>query len=365
VIRSLSYISIVYFLVSFQFVAAQKNSAIEKVDWSKRMIPLEQDHYLLDTAYNIWCGSVVQAGDKKYYMVYSRWPRAKGHEGWITHSELALAVSEKPAGPYKHVKVVFPARGSSYWDGICTHNPVFLYHKGKYYLVYMGATGPAPDKPVVPYSPEWYVYRNSQRIGVAMADHPEGPWTRFDKPILEPSLDPGSPDAMMVSNPAIAINDHDSVVMVYKQVEKNDNFRGGRVRFGVAFASSLLGPYQKHPEPIFQSGDPADTNVWMLAEDPFIWYQQNKYYAVVRDVTGRFTGEKGLALFSSFDAKHWNPSPNPKFLPLQISWSDGKRLDDKLERPWLLFRKGKPAYLFGSMGIDKRKHSMNICLEIK
>lgn len=351
-------------LIWVQFVAAQSQSSIEKIDWSARVKPLEKDHYLLDTAYNIWCGSVVQAGPKKFYMVYSRWPKSKGHEAWITHSELALAVAEKPAGPYRHVKVILPARGPNYWDGICTHNPVFLHHKQKYYLVYMGATGPTPEKPVAPYSEEWYVYRNSQRIGLATADHPEGPWTRLDQPILSTG-DSTAPDAMMVSNPAIAINENDSVVMVYKQVEKNGTFRGGRVRFGVAFAPSLTGPFKKYPEPVFQSKDSSDAKAWMLAEDPFIWFQENKYYAVVRDVTGRFTGEKGLAIFSSPDAIHWDPSPNPKFLPLNVSWSDGRILDDKLERPWLLFRKNKPAYLFGSMGIDKRKHSMNICLEIK
>ncbi len=351
-------------LILFQGVRAQKSSLIEKIDWSARVRPLEQNHYLLDTAYNIWCGSVVEAAPHTFYMVYSRWPKSKGHEAWITHSELALAVSQNPAGPYRHVKVILPARGPGFWDGICTHNPVLLHHKQKYYLIYMGATGPTPENPVAAYSQEWYVYRNSQSIGIATADHPEGPWTRYDQPILSTG-DSLSPDAMMVSNPAIAIRDNDSVVMVYKQVEKNGTFRGGRVRFGVAFSSSLMNAFQKHPEPVFQSRDSADVPAWMLAEDPFIWFHKNKYYAVVRDVTGRFTGGKGLAIFSSADAIHWEPSPNPKFLPRKVTWSDGRALDDTLERPWLLFRNGKPAYLFGAMGIDNRKHSMNICLEIK
>lgn len=363
--RILPSILFAFGLILVAATIAQNKTTIEKIDWSARVKPLEQDHYLLDTAYNIWCGSVVQAGNKKFYMVYSRWPKSKGHEAWITHSELALAVSDKPAGPYKHLKVVLPSRGPSYWDGICTHNPVFLYRNGKYYLVYMGATGPVPEKPVLPYSAEWYVYRNSQRIGLAMADDPEGTWTRYDQPILSISSDSLAPDAMMVSNPAIAINDHDSVVMVYKQVGKNGTFTGGRVRYGVAFAPSLMGPYQKHPDPIFQPSDPEAANAWMLAEDPFIWYDSGKYYALVRDVTGRFTGDKGLAIFSSPDAVNWDPTPNPKFLPRTITWENGTVLDDKLERPWLLFRKQKPAFLFGSMGINNRKHAMNICLEIK
>jgi predicted GH43/DUF377 family glycosyl hydrolase len=352
--------------ISFStLLQAQKRSTIESVNWSEHIQPLESGHFLKDSAFNIWCGSVVKGPGKKYYMVYSRWPVSKGHEAWITHSELALAVSDEPAGPYRHVKVIFPARGPSFWDGICTHNPAIYQHKGKYYLIYMGATGPTPIKPVAPYSPEWYVYRNSQRIGVAVADHPEGPWQRFDKPILAPEPDTSSPDAVLVSNPALTFNNKDEVVMVYKQVENNGTFRGGRVRFGVAFASNILGPYRKHPKPVFESTDPADKQVWMLAEDPFIWFQKGSYHAVVRDVTGRFTGDKGLALLTSSDAINWSPSPHPLFLPKQLKWKDGRPLDDKLERPWLLFEKGRPAYLFGSMGIDGRKHSMNICLEIK
>ena len=346
-------------------VEVGKPSEIGRVNWSEHVAPLAADHMLKDPDYNIWCGSVVQAADQRYYMVYSRWPRAKGHEAWITHSELALAVSDDPAGPYRHLKVILPARGPRYWDGICTHNPAIYRHKNKYYLIYMGATGPTPDKQVGPYSREWYVYRNSQRIGVAVADQPEGPWTRFDKPILAPEPDTTSPDAVMVSNPALTFNDRDEVVLVYKQVEHNSTFRGGRVRFGVAFAPSVLGPYKKHPRSIFESTDPADKGAWMLAEDPFIWYQEGRYHAVVRDVTGRFTGDKGLALFTSTNAIDWTPTSKPRFLDRQTFTADGTPLGDKLERPWLLFSGGIPKYLFGSMGIDGRRHSMNICLEIK
>lgn len=339
-------------------------SSITKVDWSSRMTPLSEAHQLLDTAYNIWCGSVVQGDDHIYYMVYSRWPKSKGHEAWITHSELALAVSDKPAGPYRHQKVIMPARGADYWDGICTHNPAIYKHQNKYYLVYMGATGPTPEKPVVPYSREWYVYRNSQRIGVAVADHPAGPWVRSDKPVLAPEPDTTSPDAILVSNPSLAINDAGAVVLVYKQVAYNGTFRGGKVRFGVAFASSITGPYRKYKQPIFESNDPADKDVWMLAEDPFIWFQGGCYFAVVRDVTGRFTGDKGLALFTSTDAIRWSPAPFPKFLPRQLFRTDGRPLDDKLERPWLLFSNGRPSHLFGAMGIEGRRHSMNVCIPI-
>ena len=89
----------------------------------------------------------------------------------------------------------------------------------------------------------------------------------------------------MVSNPALTFNDRDEVVLVYKQVAYNGNFRGGRVRFGVAFAPGVLGPYKKHPRPVFESTDPAEKGSWMLAVDHFIWYLDVRYHSVVRDVT--------------------------------------------------------------------------------
>ena len=43
-----------------------------------------------------------------------------------------------------------------------------------------------PDRPTRGMSDEeWWVHRNHQRIGVATADHPGGPWTRRDTPLLD------------------------------------------------------------------------------------------------------------------------------------------------------------------------------------
>ena len=46
------------------------------------------------------------------------------------------------------------------------------------------------------YSPDWWEYRNRQQIGVAVAESPNGPWTRFDLPVLAPSRDIKSWDSL-------------------------------------------------------------------------------------------------------------------------------------------------------------------------
>jgi predicted GH43/DUF377 family glycosyl hydrolase len=338
---------------------------IERLNISSMIQPLPLKNKFLDSAYNIWCGSVVKAPKIGYYMFYSRWPKAKGHEAWITDSEIALAFSEKPEGPYSHVKVIFSKRDKKYWDGVCTHNPTVIIHQGKYYLYYMGTTGSAPITPNFAYSPAWYNYRNNQRIGVAIADNPLDQWTRYDKPILEASPDSTAPDAMLVSNPAVTIDQNGRFIMVYKQVEKNGKYQGGKVRFGVAFSSAATGPFIKNDSPIFEEKNSSYKDAWMIAEDPFIWNYKGINYAIVRDVIGKFTGVSGaLALLSSSDGINWKPTTYPMVIGKEIFDETGTKLDDKLERPCLLIENGIPIYLFGAMGIDNRAHSMNIAIPL-
>jgi hypothetical protein len=126
-----------------------------------------------------------------------------------------------------------------------------------------------------------------------------------------------------------------------------------------------VGPFTKHPDPIFEDKQNPNTKEWMIAEDPFIWNQEGTNYAIVRDVVGKFTGSiGGLALFSSKDGIAWSPAKNPKVLSKEVYAADGTRFGDKLERPCLLLEKGLPTYLFGAMGIDNRKHSMNIAVPL-
>ena len=100
--------------------------SMDSVDLFSMVQPIPSTHIFSDTAYNIWCGSVTRAKNGKFYMFYSRWKREFGHEAWITHSEIALAKADKPEGPYRHIKVILPARGTQFWDGTTTHNPAIL-----------------------------------------------------------------------------------------------------------------------------------------------------------------------------------------------------------------------------------------------
>jgi hypothetical protein len=319
--------------------------AAGELDLGSRVQPVPQEAKFAVPGYFVWCGAPVKGPDGRYHLFYSRWPVSKGFApGWALWSEIAYAASDKPLGPYAHVNVALPARGREFWDGTTTHNPNVLFKGGKYYLFYMGNTGDGKSYPM---------HRNNQRIGVAVADKPEGPWTRFDKPIVDVSADKAAFDSLCVTNPGATERPDGGILLIYKAVEYVEGKpMGGRVRYGVALADKPEGPYVKKPGRVFEAEGEAAKKHWMLAEDPYIWFSKrdgNRYYAVARDVVGSFTGASGgLALFQSEDGLQWKASAHPKVLGAHFTWSDGKESDDKIERPALLFDDGEPVALFGA-----------------
>jgi len=338
---------------------------IEDLDLNAMVQPVPLANKFIDPGHYVWCGSVTKGKDNKYYMLYSRWPLEHGFYSWPVTSEVAVAVSESPAGPFKHLKVALPARGTRFWDGSATHNPAVVSHKGKYYLYYMGTSSTAEIKQPVLANGNWWHYRNSQRIGVAVADSPDGEWKRLDHPVLSVSPDSTATDALMVSNPAACFNDKDEVILLYKQVCKNGKINGGQVRFGVAFAKSPFGPFTKHDKTIFEATDGASE--WMVAEDPFVWFQQGTYLAIVRDVVGKFTGDSGaFALMISKDGKEWAPAKHPKVIGSTFLWENGEKSISNLERPCLYLENGIPQYLYGANRADKKETmSFNVAVPLK
>jgi len=344
---------------------SQANNWADNLDLNAMVQPVSQSNKFIDPGHYVWCGSVTKGDDGKFYMLYSRWPLKDGFYSWPVTSEIAVAVSDRPAGPFKYLKVALPARGTQFWDGSATHNPAVIKHKGKYYLYYMGTSSTAEIKQPVPASGNWWHYRNSQRIGVAVADTPDGEWKRLDHPVLSVSPDSTAYDALMVSNPAAAFDDKGRVILLYKQVCKNGKINGGKVRFGVAFADSPFGPFVKHDKPIFEANEGAKE--WMVAEDPFVWFQKGTYLAIVRDVVGKFTGDSGaFALMVSKNGYDWQPAKHAKVIGSNFYWEGGIASVSKLERPCLYLESGVPKYLYGATRADKKESmSFNVAVPLK
>jgi hypothetical protein len=332
------------------------------LDLAQMIQPTPASAKLVDPDYYIWCGAMVRGDDGKYHLYYSRWPRKLGFSAWVTHSEVAHAVGNSTLGEFKFVDVALPARGKQFWDGLCTHNPTVLRIGNQYYLYYMGNTGDGKAMSTL----NW-VHRNNQRIGVAVADNPNGPWTRFDQPVLDVSPDPTADDALMTSNPAVTVRPEGGVLMIYKAVARRRPLPfGGPVIHLTATSDSPTGPFTKQMRPIFTA-----PGVNFPAEDPFVWYdyRRQRYYAIVKDNDGYFThAGKSLSLWESKDGFDWKLAPHPLVSKVEINWATGARQKlTSLERPQLMFAPdGKPQVLLCAADeTADRSHSYNVRIPLQ
>ena len=126
-----------------------------------------------------------------------------------------------------------------------------------------------------------------------------------------------------------------------------------------------MGPLEKSPKPIFETQQ--GEKEWMVAEDPFVWFQQGTYRAIVRDVVGKFTGDAGgWALMESQNGKDWQPAKYAKVIGSVFYWEGGVAGASKLERPCLLLENGIPTFLYGATRADKdQRMSFNVAVPLK
>lgn len=325
----------------------------DDLDLAAMMQPVRRTSILADSEWNIWGGGVVKSPDGKYCMAVARWPKAKGFKAWVTHSEVALATADNLLGPYTLVKTILGPR-KDMWDADNIHNPYFLEFDGKYYIYYTGNYG----------NGEWWVHRNNQRVGVAVADSPYGPYERFDKPIIDVS--PGSWDHLIANCPVVTRDNKGKYYMIYKGVSEGKMPFGGKVKMGVATADNPLGPWTK------QNVNPFDhPDSQFPTDDNMIWFQNNKFYAIVKDKYGLFskTGNSTLVLFDSKDALEWNLAKHFIVSPFQIKWADGTTQKvHRFDQPQLFFENGRPKALFLAVkenGDEIDELGYNIHIELK
>jgi len=310
---------------------------------------LEMDHWY------VWGGSAVRDEEGKYHLLFSRWPKKTGMEGWVTHSEIARAISKSPLGPYKFQGVALPARGKNYWDGDVTHNPTVKRFGDKYYLYYNGNREfDYKDKVSEKKYSKWWRHRNNQRVGVAVADQPNGPWERFDEPLIE--VGPWDWNGLITTNPSVAKHENGTFLLVYKTVAEapeEDMPFGGKVTHGVAKSDHPTGPFKKHPEPVF-----THPTAKFPAEDPCVFFLKDRYWGILKDQEGYFvkSDTQQLVLFESSNGTEWKLAKHPLVTKPKIRWKNGKVQNvSRLERPQLLIENGIPQVLFAAVHPGKGK----------
>ncbi len=305
-------------------------------------------HVFVDKDWFNWGASVIKGQDGKYHMFYARWPKKLKFTAWLTHSEVAHAVSDHPEGPYHYVETVIKARGPGYWDQVTAHNPKIKYFDGKYYLYYISAKGSYSQEELVEIAAtgyshkEWMTLRNSQRTGVAVADKLSGPWKRLDKPIVEPA----GPITKLTVNPAITRGPDGTYFMIVKGDKPGSRQRNQ----ALATAKSPTGPFEIYPKPVIDSFD---------TEDASMWYdkRQQRFYAV-------FHAHTHIGIITSKDGYNWGKADPYTMSPKQVQFDNGETLKlQRMERPFVMLDDdGKPAMLFVSA--RQGNTSMNLQLPL-
>lgn len=269
---------------------------------SDKIQPLAEENIFRDTDYFNWCNSIIKGKDGKYHLFYARWNREKSFDAWLTHSTVAHAVSDSPAGPYTYVNTVIDFEQDEYKAGtmITAHNPKIKYFNGKYYLYFIstqlnhditndsllkvGRHGSHLDN-----NDRRYL-REKQRTYVAECDELNGAWTIHPKSLLEPA----GPIATLVVNPAITQGPDKRFYLIVK------GDKPGTVKFernqAVAVSDYPDRDFVLQPKPVIKDWDTEDVSMWYDEES-------QRFYAV-------FHAHKYVGMMTSTDGINWEKADN-------------------------------------------------------
>jgi len=275
-----------------------------------------------------WGMAPIYDEDGKLHIFNSSIP----YEGiWVEDSIINHYVADSVEGPYTLVETAFASDTTAY------HNPQISKVGDTYVLVFL--RNPNPQE------------RRSQSIGLATAKSLNGPWTESPhSPVIKPSRIPGSPNATHASNPTFLVDADGKYRIYYKSMSDRQNKRR---TISLAIADKIEGPYVDHPANPLISYEEIGLDI----EDPYAFYYQGTYYMIVEDrmnvraalekqpktaARTRPGGNRPGLLYTSKDGITWDRpeisyKPNSHYFNEELS---------RTERPHILWKDGKPEYLF-------------------
>ncbi len=277
------------------------------LDLSAMLQPFPESAVYKEADYHVWGAQITKGDDDRYYMVYSRWAKKGGD--WLTTSEIALASADRIEGPYQHEKVLLKGSGAGHWNELMAHNPKLKRFEGKYYLYHISSkSGPTRGH-----------IRDSQRIGVAVAGHIQGPYVISESPIIEP----GTPAHNITVNPGVTRMQDGRYLMILKgdlKPKQPTDRMGQRVQ-AMAIADRPEGPFKMLPELALHDIDSEDASLWYDAK-------RELYYAV-------YHAHTHLGLLESDDGISWRKAEHNLITSNELERKDGLILKSRrpLQRP--------------------------------
>lgn len=321
----------------FCATTSKSQTADKQLRLSDKILPLGDENVFRDSVYYNWCNSIIKGKDGKYHLFYSRWKRAKSFTGWLVFSQVAHAVSEKPAGPYRYVNTVLDFGKANHKAGemIMAHNPKVKYFNGRYYLYFISTHS---DKDIAAATldsiastgyphPLWIPLRENQRTYVASSANLDKGWKIRKKPLVEPS----GPIKTLAVNPAVTQGPDGKFYLIVK------GDRPGTNQFlrnqAVAVSNHPDRGFVIQPKPVI---DDIDT------EDVSLWYDMptRRFYSI-------FHAHTFLGMMTSKDGINWEKAADFEVMKKRITRPDGRPdlVPDRLERPSVFSENSVPEVL--------------------
>ncbi len=315
-----------------------------KFEYKGKAIQKENTH--------VWGSSPIMGDDGKVHLYVAEWPvpediNEEGFSGWFKHSRIAHYVGDTPEGPFEFVRIAVADQDGGF---NAPHNPTISYHDGKYVLCFI--VNEDDDL-------------RRQRFIMYVADDLYDNWrpakgADADGTILTVPADSSiwnyNP-RLGVSNPSL-IRFNGKYMLYYKSVIPDQNDRDNREKwdygYGVALADKVEGPYTCHPKRVTAEG--------LQLEDAYAFTYNNKVYMLSRDFRGSLGSRGGGLLWESDDGFYFPKEKVKRSYEELVDYVGEENLkgavayrgttQGHLERAQLLFKDGKPAYMYVATGVN-------------
>lgn len=333
-----------FFSANAECQSVQKNKTFAD-QWSFIGIAVEEPGFM------IWGTSPIWGEDGKVHLFVARWPcEMKVDPGWRTHSEIAHYVGDSPVGPFHFSDIALkrdlegkaPANQAipqvAREKSFAPHNPSIHKVDSLYALFFIMNSG--IEK-----------HPSNQFICLATSKSLYGPWKLAGEngKILSPPQNPSYWNHRAsngVNNPAF-LHHPDGGYFLY--------FKSEKARMGLAVAENLEGPYVQLPFPV--------TGNDRRIEDGYAFIYEGKFALLTTDNNGiieegggilwlsedgiHFKNyEKGMHRIADYNGKKdYTDAVNPA-----IHYGSKSQQYSKPERPQILFKDGKPKYLYVGSG---------------
>ena len=277
-----------------------------------------------------WGMAPIYDKDKKLHVFMSTIPKSGR---WIKDSKIVHFVANSIEGPYQFVDTTFSSPESTY------HNPQVSKSGDSYVMVYLVKNRETP--------------RVAQQIGIATTKSLNDPWVESPyNPIIKASGTMDGANIVHASNPTFLVDEDGKYRIYYKSI--TDKYKPNQYReISMAISDNIEGPYENYKEnPLLSYAD-----IGLDIEDPYAFYYKGTYYLIVEDrmdVKSALEGNRkaldkkqlggnrpGL-IYKSKDGIHWGEpeigyKTNTHYFNKELARS---------ERPNILWKEGKPEYLF-------------------